>query len=248
MLTMLPAQEDVELYNALRKYDVERIEQVDLRPKDVKITYLFSSYDDAPLFEAHKEIMFRDVKEFYAQYGVNISFAPWSPGSELRSVPEEIFYMGVSALELFTITWDGRYVGLADVDERKVFQRPSPGSLERSVLDMGDTLIHEIGHAFTLSHTNLVPFDCVRPRHGKQWNIMDLGTIRSHGAVPVLHPLQVRQMHSYLGRGQIYEAMGAEHPDWHLFYVRAQRAIELRHAIKGNCAQEGLCLPCFEVE
>jgi hypothetical protein len=65
---------------------------------------------------------------------------------------------------------------------------------------------HELGHLLGLAHTALSEYDDIDDRIGKSYNTMYGGSPEYiFDCCTKLTPLQVRQMHSFLGKGKVYD-------------------------------------------
>ena len=223
-------------YEVMKEYDIERLENVDMSRKSVSINVLVEDHPQTEIFRKHQDVILGEVQQFYARYGVDITYTK-------KRLPVAVNVIDMRVLD--TVTFNNEianafiFRGLTNFEKRSFAVQVFDASAENENLyptkwakSYAELVSHELGHALSLPHTNHVPFDCVGTVYDQKDNLMNLSYAVWWGKQITLHPIQVRQIHSYLSKGQVY---AITKPKWFTFWNNAAIAIRLRHEFEGNC-------------
>ena len=85
----------------------------------------------------------------------------------------------------------------------------------------------------SLYHADESADDSVDVKVNNRFNIMTTG-VPEHlvDCCPLLQPVQVQQIHSYLSKGKVWQAMGGEKSQWDAYITKHHDALSLRAKIR----------------
>jgi hypothetical protein len=186
----------------------ERLGPVDMSVKQVTVNVkVDGDYATRGLEENMLEIMDK-LQEFYAQYGIEVE-------------PRYINHLpvGHDVIDLLVVPQskypDPTTGGFARYELRAVYLQAFRSDRhdvsiahDEIIADWWQTVAHEAGHLIGLNHSDMRLDDEIPDVIDGVWNLMrSVPPKREEFWRVTLVPLQVKQMHSYLSKGVVYELL-----------------------------------------